>query len=578
MKYLAMAGALVLGLSTWHASAEDNPQGDSQDGPRRPPAVSTEDLLNILIQQGLIDQSQVKEIVKKAQDKTRAGFNGSVETIEESEADQPQEVEDGVVRVPYVPDYIKEEIRDKVRLELREEVVGDVMSQAEKERWGVPGTTPDWTHRIKVTGDVRLRAESTIFDDKNNNDLSKEAYVDFNKINDAGVRKDDITDRLNITENRNRLRTRMRLGIKAEVTPGFNAEARLVTGKSSDPVSENQTLGNYGKSFELSLDRANLQYKSIENNLQVVGGRFKNPFFHTDLVWDSDYHFDGVAATYWFNRGNTWEDDDIQMDPYVRGGVFPLDEFAESESDRWLYGLQTGFHYTWWDQDVFSIGLAYYHYENITGDFNSPNGNDTDYTAPGFLQKGNTLYNLKNDTDGEAPEEVLYGLLGEYRLLNLTMQYDIAAFAPHHVILTLDLVQNVGLDEDEMREKFKGTSNITVINTTVISASDTSDIDGIEERDFGYQLGVTFGWPVVSKRGDWQASLMIRNLERDAVLDAFADSDFHLGGTDGKGFILEGKYGLWEETWMQFRWLSSEAIHGNELGVDIYQIDVNARF
>ncbi|MCG8312525.1 MAG: putative porin, partial [Pseudomonadales bacterium] len=222
MKYRILAGALVLCLSSFQALAEEQ----AEDAPQKAPVVSTEDLLNILIQQGLIDEEKLAEVVKKAQDKTRAGFGGSVDIVEESDADTPQEVDSGVVRVPYVPDYIKEEIRDQVRMELREEVVGDVMSRAEKERWGVPGTTPDWTHRIKISGDIRLRAESSLFDDKNDSELSLVSYRDYNKVNSRGsFRLDSKDDVLNITEDRHRLRTRLRLGVKAEVTPGIKAEA-----------------------------------------------------------------------------------------------------------------------------------------------------------------------------------------------------------------------------------------------------------------------------------------------------------------------------------------------------------------
>ncbi|MCG8315396.1 MAG: putative porin [Pseudomonadales bacterium] len=570
MKYSMLAGAVALCLSSFQVLAESQ----AEDTPQKPPVVSTEDIVNILIQQGLIDEEKLAEIVKKAQDKTRAGFGGAVEVVEESKADTPQDVDSGVVRVPYVPDYIKEEIRDQVRMELREEVVGDVMSQAEKERWGVPGTTPDWTHKIKITGDIRLRGESSLFDDKNDNGLSLISYRDYNKVNDRGsLRLDSRDDVLNITEDRHRLRTRLRLGIKAEVTPGIKAEARLVTGNSSDPVSENQTLGNYGESFEISLDRANLQYKSYENDLKLVGGRFKNPFMHTDLVWDSDYHFDGVAASYWFNRGDSWDDDEIQFDPFITAGLFPLQEVDQDSSDKWLYGLQFGFDYTWWDQDKLSMALTYYHYENITGEYNSLNSTDKDHSAPEYVQKGNTLYNIRNVASGDA---ALLALLGEYRLLNLTTKYDIAAFAPHHVILTLDLVQNIALDRGEMSRRLLATGSSTAIGTG--DADSESAANSLQERDLGVQFGVTFGWPIVAKRGDWQASLIIRHLERDAVLDAYADSDFHLGGTDGKGFILEGKYGITDETWLQMKWLSSEAVDGNDLGVDVYQVDVNARF
>jgi len=55
---------------------------------------------------------------------------------------------------------------------------------------------------------------------------------------------------------------------------------------------------------------------------------------------------------------------------------------------------------------------------------------------------------------------------------------------------------------------------------------------------FGGQLGKA-GEP-----GTWQASIAWQELEADAVVALFTDSDFGGGGTDAKGYTLKGKYAL----------------------------------
>ena len=67
-------------------------------------------------------------------------------------------------------------------------------------------------------------------------------------------------------------------------------------------------------------------------------------------------------------------------------------------------------------------------------------------------------------------------------------------------------------------------------------------------------------------------------MERDAVLDAFNDSDFHRGGTDAEGYSIGGELGLLKNTWARLRYLSADEIDGPPLGIDVLQIDLNAKF
>ena len=115
------------------------------------------------------------------------------------------------------------------------------------------------------------------------------------------------------------------------------------------------------------------------------------------------------------------------------------------------------------------------------------------------------------------------------------MQYDLARFAPYHVILTGDFVRNVGFDKDEVAARIG---------------------QPIDAKVNGYQFLASVGWPEVTAAGRWRVFGGYKHLERDAVLDAFTDSDFHLGGTDAKGWLLGGDYGLARNTWLTMRYLS----------------------
>ena len=84
---------------------------------------------------------------------------------------------------------------------------------------------------------------------------------------------------------------------------------------------------------------------------------------------------------------------------------------------------------------------------------------------------------------------------------------------------------------------------------------------------------------IVKELGVFDLPFLFANeKEADAVLDAFTDSDFHLGGTNNKGFILGAQYGLGKNTWLSARWLSSNEIRGLPLSIDVFQLYFNAKF
>ena len=513
--------------------------------------LEAEDLLKLLQEEGVITEKQAESVRNIARDRLANESQTSVDHTSVEDKDLPPASDPDVTRVPYIPEYLKDEIRDEVRMGLKEDVVDDVMTQAKNESWGVPGTNPSWTKRIKFDGDIRFRYQADRFDEENSIQ-----YFDFNAINDAGgLAYAGIDGFINTREDRDRLRLRMRLGMNAKVTQGVSVGMRLATGGTDNPVSTNQTLGGYGNRYAISLDRAYIKFNSYTNDSILYMGRMPNPWLSTELVWDEDLNFDGIAYSYYFNRSDDMYDDERKFDPFITFGAFPLQEVELSSRDKWLLGAQAGFSYLADNQNEFKLGLSYYHFLHIDGQRNEPDSTANNYTAPPFVQKGNSMYDISNDTTD--PDTQLFALAAEYQEVNLTALYDFANLAPVHVILTADYVVNIGYDEEEVSQRFG---------------------EPRSAQTQGYDLGINVGWPTPYQRGNWNVGLNYRYLERDAVLDAFTDSDFHLGGTDMQGYKLSFRYGVEENTWLQFRLISSNEIDLEPFSVLTFMADVNARF
>jgi hypothetical protein len=304
-----------------------------------------------------------------------------------------------------------------------------------------------------------------------------------------------------------------------------------------------------------------LEYKHYNldsyNNWILKGGRMPNPWFSTNLVWDRDLSFEGLSAKYKINLHGSDSLLDMTEDNrtlFFGIGAFPLKEVELSSKDKWLFGAQVGTEFILDNQSVLTFGAAYYDFENVVGKRNAIDDDYYDFTAVDYAQKANSMMNIANDVG--ATEE-LYALAADFELVNLTFRADLMNFSPHRLTVVADYVRNIGYNTKKVSERVG---------------------EYAEERNVGYQLTFKYGWSDVSFRGNWRAELTYRYLERDAVIDAFTDSDFHLGGTDAKGYILGFDYGLIENTWFSLRYMSSDEIDGPTFGIDTVQVDINTKF
>jgi hypothetical protein len=122
-----------------------------------------------------------------------------------------------------------------------------------------------------------------------------------------------------------------------------------------------------------------------------------------------------------------------------------------------------------------------------------------------------------------------------------------------------------------------------VMEATAINNRGPDIVPGVvpgayEGGDMGWLARLTVGKMNIENYGDWNAHIGYKYLESDAVIDAFADSDFGLGGTNLKGYFIGANYGLGKNVWTTVRWMSASQIAGAPYAVDILQLDLNAKF
>jgi hypothetical protein len=496
-------------------------------------------LLQALVDQGVITREKAEQMVKSAQEKAAANAASAAKSDE------------GAVRVPYVPQIVKDEIAKQVASQVKPAVVADVVNEAKTEKWGVPGALADWLTHTRISGSVTLREEDVLFAGSN----VQNYYLNYYGINTAGgIAKAGLNALENVSVDRARFRGRARLAVDSDITDSITAGMRIATGNTSDLVSETQTLDGTAP-YQFGLDE--LYIRLDERNarkfpwLSVVGDRYLNPYgTPTDLIFHKDLTFEGVALTGRYGLGDGSAE---QSHLFFTAGAHPIQEVALSQHDKWLVGAQLGANLRWGEGQHLRLSAAFYDYFNVTGRLNPPDGTIYNFTAPGFLRQGNTYYDISNSTD---PTVNLFALAAKYRLANVNASYELGV-GRYTMGVTVDAVRNLAY------------------NTAQVSANYGHYV---APRTKGFQTEVSFGYPTVLTAGAWRGVMGYRYLQRDAVIDAYTDSDFHWGGTDARGYYFVGDYGLANRIWMRLRYLSSNAIDGPTLGIDTLQLDLNTRF
>jgi hypothetical protein len=574
----AVACTLTLGSSLlWPAASQAQAPDAAARQSLEALQQTTKGLIEALVDKGVLTRQAADEMLQKAV--TSPSPLGTPSPV--AEAPLPEVTTSGkpVQRVTYISDAMKAQIRSEVKEE--------VVNQARAERWGVPNASAAWADRLKIEGDFNFRIQSDRPDEDN---TPASDYVQTGQFVNEFIRAldyaavDGFSNAVSsTTDARSRWRVRARLGITAKISDEVSVGLRLATGNTTDRVSTNQTLGNNFNKNQFLLDRAFVRLtplQGLDTNLgmEVLLGRMPNPWFSTDMVWSDNLNFEGAAVTArWAKPDSAWE-------PFATVGAFPIRTDAPpSRSGRWLYGAQLGTSWAVSSRTRLKMGLAYYTYQNLAGqrdaDFNATTGKQgATFGQYGYDesldQKGNTQFTTNADYIGQfanVDDDPVHGLAYQFKPLALTLSSEFTHFSPYVLLTSFEYVHNTGFDLADFRSR---------------AGASFANLDPGGNPN-GYHLKMAFGSSAVRDRGDWQTTLAYKHVGSDAVLDAFTDSDLGLGGTNVQGFSLGVQYGLYRNTTIGIRHLSSRTIDSPldskvspdaKFGVKTLQVDLNARF
>ncbi len=490
--------------------------------------------------------------------------------------------ERGDVRVTYVPETVKDQIRQELR--------GEVMAQAKAEGWAAPSQMPEWTRGVRVEGDVRMRHESRLYSGNNSNQEVNFAAINAGNPYDVNPNTTaSLPPLINTRQDRgNQWRVRARLGVTAVLSEATQAGVRIATGSDASPVSTTQTLGGGLEKKSIWLDQAWLSHSPM-TGVTLTGGRFSNPFVTSDLLFSSDLNLDGVSANFQRAWGAS-----RSVETFATVGLIPLEYLANdfpktsqdktSSKNKWLMGLQAGATWKLDRSNQLRGALAYYDFHQISGERSAPcalyAGEDhcsTDWSRPAFMQRGNTIMSLRevalNPQDpANTPMPQFFGLASRFRLADVNLRWDTRVAGDQGLRLDLNLLRNLAYDADEMFSRARG----NILNN--FDGSGGTGRAAFRSGGNAYQMMATFGAPAPEQRGDWNVFAGYKRIEPDALPDGFNDSTFHGGGTNARGFIVGGAYAFDRKAWFTGRWISTKEVYGPPLSIDTLQLDFHARF
>jgi len=115
------------------------------------------------------------------------------------------------------------------------------------------------------------------------------------------------------TEDRNRARVRIRLGLDGQLNEDFVGSIALATGSLGDPTTTNETLTNAFDRKTIALDRGYITYSPVAHPwLSLTGGKFPYLWQRTSVTGDPDLNPEGFDQKFSFNHNGFLQNFTVQ--------------------------------------------------------------------------------------------------------------------------------------------------------------------------------------------------------------------------------------------------------------------------
>ncbi len=365
---------------------------------------------------------------------------------------------------------------------------------------------PEWLKMVTLFGDVRIRNETFLQEG---------------------------------TKDRIRQRFRLRFGVKVNPNEEMEFGFKLASGNPDDPISNNQTFTDEFTPKNLNI--ANTYVKLMPSKsigldrpwVTVMGGKFDQPFYvpptPSQLVYDPDLTPEGFFETI----KAIDQKDGILRTLALNMGQFIFQENSNT-GEAAIYGFQ-GLMTLAFDKLTFNLAPADYHYVDPSSIAVARNTNSNlQITNCVELSDKEVICGKSVNPATAGPNKngmtspVVDPVTGE--VITPAQPITITRFiSPFNVVdIPMDLLIPTGLPRWPVR-----VFGDYAINTEARSSVGNQGYEG------GFSIGSNMDC------GDILFSYAYENLETDAVVSAFANSDTGpIGGTNVKGNIIQAGYTL----------------------------------
>jgi hypothetical protein len=315
-----------------------------------------------------------------------------------------------------------------------------------------------------------------------------------------------------------RERIRLRFNAEAKLNDQIKGGFSLASGDLNNPISTNETLGQYTTRKPIEIDRAYATYNpSWLRALTVTGGKFAYPWFNTELVWDKDLNPEGAGETLAFPV-----DSPVFKKFSLVGFQLPFAETKrtvpsnQSTYSTMVYGeqLQTFWQlgnavklsayssfYDWRNADSIALSVA-------TANAASPANGLLALNSNG-LQNSIGTVTITNATTGVKTISSAE-FASKFAIVDSLAQFDVRTASERWPITFIgDFAQNT-----------RACENMPNIPSAAVYSAPCDP-----RARHGYWLETSVGRTV--KRGDWQFSYTRIVIEREAIIGAFNYSEIY---------------------------------------------------
>jgi len=326
---------------------------------------------------------------------------------------------------------------------------------------------------------------------------------------------------------RDRQRLRARLGAFTQINPEVETGIQVATGGAADRRSTNQDLDAYFDKKSIWLDLGYIDYHPVDMpGLRLLGGKMKQPWMALgEIAWDADINPEGLAAQYSHTTGTTTL--------FGSAGYYTLKDNVDGDGVEWdndlaLYALQAGVSFDPVERIRLTLGASSYAFSNDRQQL----GEDEPSIA--MIANGNT-------TD----EFGLYEVFGQMDVRELPLPLTLYGL----------YVRNAEADD-----YFDGEVQFT---------------DGSEDTAWTLGLRTT----VVGLALDYS----YRDVQRNAVVGYFTESDFAAGFAGSRGHKLKAQYEILKNFNATVTWFLAESDVASRYNIDDAEVetlmlDLNAKF